>query len=587
MNEELFKLVIDNIPNPMWIKDRELRFIYANKEYKKIFDGKIKNFIGLKHEDLFDERFIEKYNNECRRVIDKEEVIVEEGYTMDGIYRRCTIFPLVDVNGEVKAIAGIDTNIDIINERDRVIEEQEGLLEAIVDTLPGKIFYKDVDSRYVYVNKEYEKLHENNGVKNIIGKTDFDTYLNEDEASNCIKSDKEVIEKKKAKFLSFINEDSSGNKTYTDVIKKPVIDKNGDAIGIVGFAMDVTEKKQTEEKLRYLSYTDSLTGVNNRTCFDERVEEYLIEEYHPIGVIMGDVNGLKMINDTLGHLEGDKLLKIIANILRGCCEEKGDVFRIGGDEFVILIPNSNENECEVLIKRILHICESYNNKVFDISISLGKSIKKFVYQDIYETLKEADNKVYRQKLLKEKSARSSIINSLSKGLGTKSIETKYHTERLLENAVIIGERLNLSISEMDELLLAAKLHDIGKIGVSEAILTKPGKLTSEEFEIIKTHTEKGYRIIKGSNELESVANAVLYHHERWDGEGYPMGISGEDIPLLARIICIVDAYDVMTNDRVYKNAMSKEDSIKELERCSGTQFDPEIVKVFSKYLKEN
>ena len=147
-------------------------------------------------------------------------------------------------------------------------------------------------------------------------------------------------------------------------------------------------------------------------------------------------------------------------------------------------------------------------------------------------------------------------------------------------AVKIGKYLGLEMSRIDELKIAADLHDIGKIGISEEILLKPGKLTEDEYKIIKTHSEKGYRIIKASSELKEVAESVLYHHERLDGRGYPIGLKGEEIPLLSRIISVCDSYDVMTSDRVYKKAMSKEDAIEELKRCSGTQFDPSLVKVF-------
>ncbi|MGL4772345.1 MAG: HD-GYP domain-containing protein [Clostridium sp.] len=179
-----------------------------------------------------------------------------------------------------------------------------------------------------------------------------------------------------------------------------------------------------------------------------------------------------------------------------------------------------------------------------------------------------------------------MLNSLKIGLEVNSGETEQHTNRVLINAIKIGERLNLSLSQLDELKIAAEFHDIGKIGISQDILHKPGALTRDEYEIMKTHTEKGYRIIKASSELKSVAESVLYHHEKWDGTGYPIGLKGSGIPLLARIISVCDAYDVMTNDRVYKKAMSKEAAILELKRCSGTQFDPEIVKVFIENLVE-
>ena len=268
------------------------------------------------------------------------------------------------------------------------------------------------------------------------------------------------------------------------------------------------------------------------------------------------------------------------------CNEGQLIFRTGGDEFVILIPNSSDHECETIIKKIFKQCKNYKHDLIDISISLGTSITDNLNKSIYDALKEAEDKVYRQKLLQKNSLSSSMIYSLQIGLQTKSLKTEVHTEKVLQYSLAIGQRLSLPMSVMDELTIVAKLHDIGKIGISEDILLKAGKLTDEEFEIVKTHTEKGYRIIKASNQLDNVAKGVLTHHERWDGNGYPLKLKGENIPLIARIVSIADSYDAMTTSNIYKKPFSKKDAIKELKRCSGEQFDPDIVKVFIEYIEE-
>ena len=586
MNYEVFKLLIENIPQPIWIKDLDSRFIYANDEYKKIYKEKVKEIIGAKNEDIFDEALAQRYNNQCNSVIESLEPSIAEGY-IDGVYRKCTIFPLIDTNGCLQAIAGIDTNIEIVKEKDKVIEEQESLLKVIVDTLPGMVFYKDIEGKYIYTNEEYTEFHKKNDVHDLIGKNDFDIQASNELAITFVKHDQEIIKNKRPIFTDLLISNEGGKKIYREVIKKPVIDKDKKTIGIVGLILDVTEKKETEERLRYLSYTDILTGAYNRTYFEEKAQEFLAEEYLPVGVIMGDVNGLKITNDTVGHVEGDKLLQIIAKVLKDACKEGDLVFRIGGDEFAILIPNTSKDECKIIINKILENCKEYKNQLIDISIALGTSVTSHLEKSIYDTLKEAEDKVYRHKLLQENSINSSIMYSLRMGLEAKSVETEEHTERVLENAISIGEKLSLSMSEMDELLIVAHLHDIGKIGISEEILLKPGKLTDEEFETIKTHTEKGYRIVKASNQLDGVARGVLTHHERWDGNGYPLKLKGEEIPLVARIVSVADSYDVMTHDRVYKKAMSVEDAVEELKICSGRHFDPEIVSIFIEYLEEN
>lgn len=194
--------------------------------------------------------------------------------------------------------------------------------------------------------------------------------------------------------------------------------------------------------------------------------------------------------------------------------------------------------------------------------------------------------MYRSKLTEMKSSRNATIKSLEKTLYEKHSETEEHTQRIKELSVQLGKRINLSQDMLNELELLSLLHDIGKIGIPEHILMKPGKLSPEEWEIMKQHAEIGYRIAKATPELSHVANEILCHHEKYDGTGYVQGLSGNEIPLLSRIISIVDSYDVMTHKRVYKDASSRQYALDELERCSGSQFDPVLVDEFFALLRE-
>ncbi|BCZ49083.1 histidine kinase [Clostridium gelidum] len=585
MEYNIFKLLVDNIPQPIWIKDIDLKFVYVNEEYENIHKGVNKKFIGLKDEEIFDGAI----NNECYRycnlVISSLKPITEECY-LGGIHRKITIIPLINNNGEIEAIAGIYVNLDIINEKDKIIEEQENILKVVMETLPGMVFYKDKDGKYVYVNKEFDEFYNREGIGKSIGKTNFDIHSSEELALKYTKEDNEVIKNKQSICVQTVVNSKNGEKIYTEAVKVPVIDKNNEAVGVVGLILDITEKKEAEEQLKHVSFTDILTGLYNRTYFEEKAKELLSEEYLPVGVIMGDANGLKLVNDTLGHNEGDELLKLIAQVLSDVCNAGQLIFRTGGDEYVILIPNTTDYECENIIKRIFKQCENYKHDLIDVSVSLGASLTDNINKSIYDALKEAEDKVYRQKLLQKNSFNSSVMYSLQAGLQTKSLETEEHTDRVVNYCLIIGERLSLPMSVMDELTIVAKLHDIGKIGISEEILLKEGNLTDEEFEVVKTHTEKGYRIVKASNQLDNIAKGVLTHHERWDGNGYPLKLSREGIPLIARIVSIADAYDSMTNNHLYKKVFNKDDAIEELQRCSGKQFDPDIVRIFTEYLSE-
>lgn len=584
MEYKTFKLLVDNIPQPIWIKDLDLRFIYINKEYKRIYKSINKNFIGLNDKEIFEDVANEECYRHCNKVLRTLEPLTDDGY-LNGQRRKVTIIPLIH-DGKLIAIAGIYDNLHAISEKDKIIEEQETVLKVIMDTLPGKVFYKDKKGKYVYVNKQFNEFYNGEELGELVGKTNSEIHSSKELAVKYTKEDNEVIETKKSIRAETILYSDEGTEIYTEAVKVPVIDKDGEVAGVVGLILDVTEKKEAEEKLRTLSFTDILTGLYNRTYFEEKAKELLREEYLPVGVIMGDANGLKLVNDTLGHSQGDELLKLIANLLREVCSEEQLIFRTGGDEFVILIPNTTEYECESIIRNIFKQCKNYKHDLIDISISLGSSITNNLNKSIYDALKEADDKVYRQKLLQKNSLSSSIIYSLQIGLQTKSLETEEHTDRVLKYSLAIGERLLLPMSVMDELTLVAKLHDIGKIAISEDILLKRGNLTPDEFEIVKTHAEKGYRIIKASNQLDNVAKGVLAHHERWDGKGYPLNLKGESIPLLARIVSIADSYDTMINNSIYKRTLSKKNAIEELKRCAGKQFDPDVVKVFVEYLEE-
>lgn len=586
MEYKMFKLLVDSIPQPIWIKDLDLRFIYVNKEYEKMHKGINQKFIGLKDEEIFDGAVNDECRGYCNLVINSLKPLTEEGY-LDGKPRKVTIVPLIDENGQITAIAGIYANLDIINEKDKIIEERENILKVVMETLPGMVFYKDKYGKYVYVNKEFDKFYNRNGLNQVVGKTNFEIHPSKELAIKYTKEDNKVIQNKKSIKAETILQLDDGKEIYTEAVKVPVLNKNNEVVGVVGLILDVTEKKEAEEKLKHISFTDILTGLYNRTYFEKKAKEFLSKEYLPVGVIMGDANGLKLVNDTLGHSQGDELLKIIAQVLKDVCNEGQLIFRTGGDEYVILIPNSTDYECENIIRKIFEQCKRYKHDLIDVSISLGASITNSLDKSIYDALQEAEDKVYRQKLLQKSSFNSSIMYSLQTGLQTKNLETEEHIERVLKHSLDIGEKLSLPMFVMDEITIVAKLHDIGKIAISEEILLKSGNLTHDEFEVVKTHTEKGYRIIKASNQLDNVAKGVLAHHERWDGNGYPLKLKGESIPLISRIVGIADAYDAMTNNSLYKKKLSKKDAIEELQRCAGKQFDPDIVRIFVEYLKHS
>lgn len=361
----------------------------------------------------------------------------------------------------------------------------------------------------------------------------------------------------------------------------------GEAVEIQGIAQDVTKKKAIDEKVRYLSYHDKLTGLYNRAWFDEQIKSLEAEERYPFTVVIGDMNGLKVANDLFGHKTGDALLAVTAEILRRCCRDSDIICRQGGDEFSILLPGAGEEVAREVCSRIRHACDQTHMKPLGPSIALGYATRRDRAGTLEELLKEADDRMYRNKLNVSSSLRSSLIMSLQNSLEEKTFETKAHAERIKETALVVGKRLGISENLLDQLSLASIMHDIGKIGIPDSILTKPGRLTLEEWDVMKKHCEIGQNILNTSTNMQVVGEYILHHHERWDGGGYPSGLCGEDIPLVSRIISVVDSYDVMCHPRVYSRAKTKHEAIDELLRCRGTQFDPGIVDVFIAILEES
>ncbi|MBK5246455.1 MAG: diguanylate cyclase, partial [Peptostreptococcaceae bacterium] len=347
---------------------------------------------------------------------------------------------------------------------------------------------------------------------------------------------------------------------------------------------DISEQVKQEEKILYLSNVDVLTNIYNRRFFETEKTRLDIERQLPLSVIVLDIDGLKLINDSFGYSTGDNLLIAAASIIKTCCRTEDIVARVGGDEFFILLPQTIESEAKNMCDRIRKFSEGYEiteeKNSIKLSFSMGYSTKTLADEDFSKVITEAENAMRRKKLLERKSVRSNLMTTIKATMLEKSHETAEHAERLVNLAKAIGKEINLSDDEMFLLELAASLHDIGKMGVDQQILTKDGKLTEQEWSEMKKHPEAGYRIALASSELLPISEYILAHHERWDGKGYPQGLKGEEIPLLARIITIVDSYDAMTEDRPYREAMSKEAAIAELSRNSGTQFDPIIAKVF-------
>jgi len=343
---------------------------------------------------------------------------------------------------------------------------------------------------------------------------------------------------------------------------------------------EINKRTKREEEIIYLSYHDKLTGLYNRRFYEIELKRLDTKRNLPISIIMGDVNSLKLVNDAFGHVKGDELLRKAAATIQSVCRSDDIVSRWGGDEFVILLPKTNTEEAKKLINRIkvLYSKERINTLSFSISFGWGTKIK--ADENILKVLKSAEDHMYKRKIIENKGMRDNIITTIINTLHEKNPREELHSKRVSQICQSIGKLINFRQIEISQLKAAGLLHDIGKIAIDEGILNKPGKLTIQEKNEINRHPDIGYRILRSSNNMLEIADCILAHHERWDGTGYPKGLKGEEIPLMARIIALADSYDAMTSHRLYRNALSEEDAFIEIRKNSGLQFDPKLTRIF-------
>jgi len=360
----------------------------------------------------------------------------------------------------------------------------------------------------------------------------------------------------------------------------PIIEEKDNTIGVVLVFRDCSEKRLKQKEIEFISYHDQLTGLYNRRFYEEELRRLDTERNLPLTIVIGDVNGLKLINDSFGHTMGDELLKKVAEVIKKGCRADDIVARLGGDEFVVILPKTDAFEAAQIIKRIMGLFLKEKVGSIDISVSFGHETKTNVGKSIQEVFKNTEDHMYRHKLSESLSMRNKTIDLIINTLYEKNKREQIHSQRVSKLCGEIATALGMNTDCINELKTTGLLHDIGKIGIDEAILNKPQKLNNDEWKQIKKHPEIGYRILSSVNEFSEMANFVLEHHERWDGKGYPRGIEGKDILLQASILSIADSFDAMTNDRTYCKGLSEDDAINEIRRCSGSQFNPEIVKVF-------
>lgn len=604
-SQEHYWDLFENANDIIYIHDLNGYFISINKTAEKLTGYTRKEAMNYRFSDIIAPEYIQMVQHLITGKVFKGiipnyelEIITKENHTVPLDVRSRLIYK----NGKPYAVQGIARDITERKHMENQLRATNQQLLDIIEFLPDATFVIDKDKKVIAWNRAIEEMTGINK-KDIIGNSNYayavpfygiprpmliDLIGVNDEN---IKSQYEKITREGDNLYTevFTPLVYSGKGAYIWVKASPLFDSEGQRVGAIESIRDISERKHFEEQLRYLSLHDALTGLYNRTYFQEEIRRLETGRFDPTSLIICDVDGLKLVNDTLGHDAGDRVLVAVAGVIAKCFRSNDVVARVGGDEFAVLMPKSREAIVEKACRRIRDAVARYNanNPEIPLSLSVGFAVRKDPATSLHDIYQIADNNMYREKLHSRKSARSAIVQTLMKALQARDFITEGHGDRMQDLVACLGNAVNLPDHSISDLRLLAEFHDIGKVGIPDSILFKPGPLTPEEIFEMQRHSEIGHRIALSAPDLVPIADWILKHHEWWNGDGYPLGLKFEEIPLECRILSIADAYDAMTSDRPYRKAMQPEKALQELENFAGIQFDPYLVSHFITIIQNN
>jgi PAS domain S-box/PAS domain S-box/diguanylate cyclase (GGDEF) domain len=578
-NEERYKSLVETMFEGMWVLDSQAVTTFVNPRMAAMLGYETQEMTGRPFIDFLDENskanIIEsliksKKNNKAKNIF----TFVRKDGTKAFLH-----LEIFQSDGN-DILSGLTLYATDVTEEIRM-EEELRLKDSAIEASMNAIAILDLGYRVIYANESFVKVFGYKNKNDVTGRKATEFVVIDDSSQLLLAA----LFENGSVFGEFKGIKPDG--TVFDIEQYAnLVSKDGKPLAIMISVIDVTARKKDTERIRYLSFHDGLTGLYNRAYFEEELKRLDIPRQLPLSFIVGDLNSLKLLNDSYGHRFGDTMIVRAAKIIKKYCREEDVIARWGGDEFVILLPRADGDVAESIVERIRKACENYTYKKIPLSIALGNAAKVSQDESISTVIRKAEDNMYKRKLLERKSISGSIILSLEATLSEKSFETKEHTERIKKLALRLGKKLNLPENQIGELSLLATLHDIGKVAIPESILAKEGKLNKKEWELIRRHPEIGSNIANSSPQISHIANAILAAHECWDGSGYPKGLQGEDIPMISRIVHIIDTFDVMRSGRPYKKPVRKSIAIEELRACAGRQFDPLLVEEFISMIEE-
>lgn len=505
-------------------------------------------------------------------------------------------------NGEVASIAimfnQMAENIEFlvnnleetVHKRTEDLKSSEAQLRLLLDSAAEGIYGVDSDHKCTFCNASCVRMLGYTSSDELVGKN-IHTQIHykkidgaDYESCECVIED--AIQKgKKVHCSNEVFWRADGTPFFVEYHAYPqVID--GKIIGAVVTFTDITERKKREEEINYLSYHDVLTGLLNRRGYEKEVAKIDTEENLPISVFFADVNGLKMTNDIFGHAKGDELILKTAQTLSSFCNTNDIIARVGGDEFVIIMKNTDKAASDEVVSKVKAAFAKARVAAIKCSVSIGADTKTEADQSLEVTMLNAEKIMYQDKTLNRKTVNKDTINTIIDALHGKRSNEKRHSEQVEILCGRVGEALGMPKPEITRLKQAGYMHDIGKVVLEDNILGK-AQLNDEEREKMRQHSIVGYRILNLFDETLDLADGVYSHHEHWDGSGYPKGLKGAAIPIISRIISITETYErIFEREKPKGIDIAKQFAINEIKKGAGTAFDPEIADIFIKVMSD-